>query len=383
MLQPHRLTLAGRVLAACLLVAFTARALAADVGVTDDRIVIAQSAAFSGPASQLGIQVNLGAKVYFDQINKAGGINGRRIELRVSDDAYEADRAAANTRKFVSDGVFALFGYVGTPTSNAALPVFGDAHVPFFAPVTGASSLRDPFNRYVFNVRASYFDETDEIVNQLVTTGSKRIGVFYQNDAYGKAGLDGVTRALDTRKLKVDTTGTVERNTVDVTRAVAAFQKDPPDAIVMVSAYASCAAFVKAMRAAGYTGQFHNVSFVGSTQLAEALGSDGIGVAISQVVPFPWAGASAVVREYQRAMSDAGNKDFNFSSLEGYIAAKVFVEGLRRAGRDLTRDRLIQSLETLNRFDLGGMSITFTPTNHNGSKYVDMTIIGSSGRFMH
>ncbi|CAN5375010.1 hypothetical protein BH10PSE17_BH10PSE17_18540 [soil metagenome] len=226
-------------------------------------------------------------------------------------------------------------------------------------------------------------DETDEIVGHLVTTGTRRIGVFYQNDAYGKSGLDGVTRALETRKLKVEGTATVERNTVDVSRAVAALSKDGPDAIVMISAYSSCAAFVKGMRAAGYTGQFHNVSFVGSTALAEALGSEGVGVAISQVVPFPWAGASLVVREYQRAMTDAGNKEFNFSSLEGFIAAKVFTEGLRRAGRELTRERLIAALETLNRLDIGGMSITFTPTNHNGSRFVDMTMIGSSGRFVH
>ncbi|CAN5285635.1 hypothetical protein BH09PSE6_BH09PSE6_32270 [soil metagenome] len=283
----------------------------------------------------------------------------------------------------MQDGVFALFGYVGTPTSNAALPIFSEARVPFFAPVTGATSLREPFNRYVFNVRASYFDETDEIVGHLVTTGTRRIGVFYQNDAYGKSGLDGVTRALETRKLKVEGTATVDRNTVDVSRAVAALSKDGPDAIVMISAYSSCAAFVKGMRAAGYTGQFHNVSFVGSTALAEALGNDGVGVAISQVVPFPWAGASLVVREYQRAMTDAGNKEFNFSSLEGFIAAKVFTEGLRRAGRELSRERLIAALETLNRFDIGGMSITFTPTNHNGSRFVDMTMIGSSGKFVH
>lgn len=356
---------------------------AAEVGVTDDKVLLGESAAFSGPAAQLGIQMNIGAKVYFDQVNRNGGVAGRKIELRTADDQYESDKAAANTRKLIEqDRVFALFGYVGTPTSNAALPIFTAAKVPFFAPFTGAMSLREPFNKYVFNIRASYFDETAKTVEQLTTVGITKIAVFYQNDAYGKSGLDGTTAAMEARKLRLAATATVERNSVDVSKAVETMLAARPDAIVMVSAYASCAAFVKAMKANGYTGQFHNVSFVGSKALADALGPEGVGVAISQVMPFPYSGATAIVREYQKAMTEAGQKDFNWSSLEGYIAAKVFTEALRRTGRDLTRERLIAALESMSRFDVGGFDLSFGPSNHNGSRFVELTIIGSGGKFV-
>lgn len=356
----------------------------AETGVTETKITLGQSAAFSGPAAQLGIQLHAGAKVYFDAINAQGGVHGRRIEIRQLDDKYEADLAAANTKKFVeSDDIFALFGYVGTPTSNAALPIFTKANIPFFAPFTGAQSLRDPFNKNIFNIRASYFDETEHLVDRLLNIGLKNIAVFYQNDAYGKAGLAGVERALKKRDLTILETATVERNSTDVAAAVAKLLPKKPDAIIQISAYASCAAFVKAMRKEAYYGQFFNVSFVGSIALADALGTDGPGIVISQVVPFPWRQQASIVSEYTKAMNKAGITSLNFSSLEGYIAAKVFVEGLRRAGHGLTREKLISSLETINisNFDVGGFDVNFSPSNHNGSKYVDMTVIVKDGKF--
>jgi branched-chain amino acid transport system substrate-binding protein len=159
-------------------------------------IVLGQSAAFSGPAAQLGEQFKRGALLYFDRLNAKGGVNGRTIELKSIDDGYEPDRCKANTDKLIKDGVFALFGYIGTPTSLAALPLATAAQMPFIAPFTGAQALREPFNRFAFHVRASYFDETAEIVKQVTSIGAKRIAVFHQNDSYGKAGLDGVLRAL-------------------------------------------------------------------------------------------------------------------------------------------------------------------------------------------
>jgi branched-chain amino acid transport system substrate-binding protein len=356
----------------------------AEVGVTDQKILIGQSAAFTGPAAQLGIQMHAGAKAYFDAINAQGGVNGRRIEIIQADDKYEADLAAANTRRLIeNDNVFALFGYVGTPTSNAALPIFTQARVPFFAPFTGAESLRQPFNRDVFNIRASYFDETEHLVDRLVKTGVKKIAVFYQNDAYGRAGLAGVERALKRMNLELAATATVERNSTDVSPAVAKLLPVRPDAIIQISAYTSCAAYIRSMQKAGYTGQFYNVSFVGSQALADALGKDGPGVVISQVVPFPWHAATPVVAEYQKVMAKAGIKDWNFSSLEGFIAAKIFTEGLKRAGHDLTREKLVRALESINRtnFDAGGFDVGFSPTNHNGSKYVDMTVITKDAKF--
>lgn len=367
------------------LLAFNSARVSADPGVTESKILVGQSAAFSGPAAQLGIQMNAGAKAYFDHVNAIGGVFGRKIELIKRDDQYEAELAAANTKTLIEkDEVFALFGYVGTPTSNAALPIFTQAKVPFFAPFSGAQSLREPFNKLIFHVRASYFDETEHLVGQLVNTGIKQIAVFYQNDAYGKNGLTGVERALKKVNATVAETATVERNSLDVAKAAERLLAKRPDAIVQISAYASCAALIREMRKRGYTGQFYNLSFVGSQALADALGNDGPGVMISQVVPFPWSLSQApIVAEYTKIMAKAGVTDLNFSSLEGFIAAKVFVEGLRRAGQNLTREKLIAALETINlkSYDAGGFNLQFSATNHNGSKYVDMTVISKDRKF--
>jgi branched-chain amino acid transport system substrate-binding protein len=356
----------------------------AETGVTDRKILLGQSAAFSGPAAQLGLQLNSGAKTYFDQVNAAGGVYGRKIEIIQKDDKYEADLAAANTKALIeNDGVFALFGYVGTATSNAALPIFTQAKVPFFAPYTGAQSLREPLNRQIFNIRASYNDETEYLVDRLANLGTKNIAVFYQNDAYGKAGLAGVEQAMKKRNLRIAEMATVERNSSDVSAAVAKLLPKRPDAIIQISTYAASSALVKEMHKAAYTGMFYNVSFVGSQALADTLDKDGVGVVISQVVPFPWSPSIPVVAEYTKSMEKAGNKNLNFSSFEGYLAAKVFVEGLKRAGSGLTREKLVSALESINRssYDAGGFDVSFSPSNHNGSKYVDMTVISKDKKF--
>ena len=355
----------------------------AEPGVTPTSILIGQSAAFTGPASELGNEMRAGANAYFRYVNANGGVNGRKIEMRSLDDGYEGDRAAANTKKLIDDGVFLLFGYVGTPTSNASKPIFTAARVPFVGPFTGAESLRNPLNRYVFNIRASYFDETERIVGQMTAQTLAKIAVFYQNDDYGKAGLAGVERAMAKRNLKIVATGTVERNTVDVAAAVQAIGKSDAQAVVMISAYKSCAAFIKAMRAAGYSPQFINVSFVGSKALAKEAGPDGRGVGISQVMPFPWNLSAPIVKEYQQLLEAAtGKQDYSFTSLEGFIAAKVLVEGLRRTGADLTRERFIAAMEKMKDVDLGGYTVNFSPTDHNGSKFVELTVIGKDERFL-
>lgn len=351
-------------------------------GISPDKIRLGQSAATSGPAAQLGIQMRAGLKLYFDWVNAQGGVYGRKIELLTLDDGYEADRAAANTKKLIDDEkIFALIGYVGTPTSMAALPVFTAEKVPFFAPFTGAESLRAPLNRYVFHVRASYFDETERIVGYLVATGLKNIAVFYQNDSYGKAGLDGVQRAMTKRSMKIAATGTVERNSVDVAAAIKAIGPAKPDAVVMISAYKSCAEFIRQAKKNSIPTQFFNVSFVGSKALADELGDDGIGVVISQVVPYPWVAKIPVVREYQDLMRKSGSTDFNFSSLEGFIAGKTFVEGVKRAGKNLNRENLVTALESMRNYDAGGFNINFSPTQHTGSNMVELTLINKGGRF--
>ena len=346
------------------------------------KIVLGQSAAMTGPAAQLGIQFQAGAKLLFDKVNAAGGVNGKTIELKTLDDGYEPERCGANTRKLIDEDVFSLFGYIGTPTSVVALPLATNARIPFLAPFTGAQSLRDPFNRYAFHVRASYFDETARIVNQLYAVGMKNIAVFYQNDAYGQAGLAGVNRALAAVNSKPVALATVERNSVDVANAVKTIGAARPEAVVQISAYKSCAAYIREARKAGSGSQFFNVSFVGTAALASELGQDARGVVVSQVMPFPFAAVTPLSAEFVKA-APAGKVDLNYSSMEGYVAAKVFVEALRRAGNNPTRDALITSMESLREFNLGGFFVDFSPTKHAGSTYVDLTILTSDGRVRH
>ena len=347
----------------------------------DKRLLIGQSAALTGPAAQLGLQMNRGAALYFDRVNAEGGVNGRRIELRVLDDGYEPERCRANTETLIKDGVFALFGYVGTPTSLAALPVLTAAQVPFVAPFTGAQALREPFNRQVFHVRASYYDETALIVNQLAALDRKRIAVLRQNDSYGQAGLDGVALALAAHSLKPVAVGLVERNSADVAAAVRSIVPARPDAVVMIGAYKGCAAFIRAARVAGYGGTFYNVSFVGTQALADELGKDAAGVAISQVMPFPFSTTTPIAREFGEAVRRAGNGvSANYSSIEGYIGAKVFVEGLRRAGTGMSSEGLLAGLESLQRFNVGGYTVDFGSRDHVGSSFVELSLLTGDGK---
>jgi len=347
---------------------------------SDRRILLGQSAPLTGPAAQLGIQFLSGAKLAFERANVRGGINGRNVELHSMDDGYEPARCQANTQALLNEDVLALFGYIGTPTSLAALPLATAARAPFVAPFTGAQALRDPFNRYAFHLRASYYDETARIVNQVTQVGMKRVAVFHQNDSYGQAGLDGVLRALKAVQLEPVATATVERNSADVNAALERLLPSRPEAIVQVSAYKSCAAFVRAARMAGYAGQFYNVSFVGTQALADELGPDARGVVVSQVMPFPFAPVSALANEFLGAAAAAQPKvQANYSSIEGYIAGRVMLEGLRRAGAALSREALIAGLESIQNFDLGGFFVDFNPRKRVGSSFVDLTILDGKG----
>src|SRR5688572_29505164 len=372
-----------RNLAFAALTALALPAAAQQPGVTADKVLLGQAAVFTGPAAQLGIQMRNGIKSYVDFVNEKGGVHGRKLELVTEDDKYEPAVATTASQALIDKHkVFALLGYVGTPTGVAHLKVTTAAKVPLVGMFTGAEVLRVPMNRYVFHVRASYYDETEKMVEQVVSTGGKKIAVFYQNDAYGEAGRMGTEIALKKRGMQIHSTGTVERNTVAVEKAVQTINASQPDAVVMVSAYTSCAEFIKQMKKAGSGTQFYNVSFVGSAALANALGKDGIGVAISQVVPFPWATGVPVVKEYQAMSKKAGFTDYNFSAMEGFLNAKVMVEGLRRAGKNLTREGFVDAMEKMNDVDLGGFFVSYSPTSHVGSKFVDLTIIGRDGKFL-
>lgn len=360
--------------------AWPALGAAQTAGGSDARIVLGQSAPFSGPAAQLGVQFHLGAQMVFEAVNERGGVNGRRIELRRLDDGYEPERCAANTRQLLRDDVFALFGYIGTPTSLAALPLATDAKVPFFAPFTGAQALRDPFNRYAVHVRASYNDETAAIVKQLTGIGIRRIAVFYQNDSYGQAGLSGVQLALKTSDLEPVATGTVERNSTDVDAALKAIMPARPEAIVQISAYKSCATFIRRARQMGFAGNFYNVSFVGTQALMDELGAMAKGVVVSQVMPFPYSPVSPIASDFLAALKGRAGMQPNYSAMEGFVAARVFVEALRRAGNAPTRENFINAVQGMRDVQLGGFSVDYGPRKNTGSRFVELTLLTENGR---
>ena len=348
---------------------------------TDQPLVLGQSAAFSGPSAQLGQQYHLGAQLYFEKLNASGGINGRQVVLKKLDDGYEPERCAANTRQFISEGVFALFGYVGTPTSMAALPLVTEAKLPFFAPLTGAQALRDPYSRFVVHVRASYFDETAAIVKQTTSVGIHKLAVFHQNDGYDQAGLEGVKRALAALKLEPVAVGTVERNSTDVSAALAVILSKSPEAIVQVGTYRACAVFIRLARKAGFMGNFYNVSFVGTQALLDELGAMASGVVVSQVMPFPYSPVSPISTDYLNALKAESNRGVspNYSGMEGYVAARVFAECARRAGRNLTRESFLAAVQGMSGVNLGGFNLNFGPQKNTGSSFVELTLLTKDG----
>jgi ABC-type branched-subunit amino acid transport system substrate-binding protein len=349
---------------------------------SSNSIVFGQSAPLSGAAGQLGVEMNFGANVYLYEVNRTGGVNGRRVELKVLDDRNDTKRAVENTKRLISDDrVFALLGYVGAAPAQAVLPILTQHGMPLVGIFSGADSLRSPYNPYVFNVRAGYLEESQAIVRHLLTVGITRIAVFYENDSNGQAGLLGVERALGERNLRPVATGSVEPNGIDVSEAMRRIMPAAPQAVVMISAYGGSVSFIREVQKLVNRPALWNVSFVGSQVLARELDDRGRGIQISQVVPFPWNARVPVVREYQEAMAQV-NGELSFGSLEGYITAKIAVEGLRRAGKLPTRASYLAALESMNSFDVGGYLIRFQPGNHNGSSFVDLTMMTANRRFI-
>ena len=366
---------------------FSALGWAAEPGVTETSITLGMSAPLSGPNAAYGLDMRQTIQAYFDQLNKAGGINGRKLELLALDDGYETERTLANTKTLISEkNVFSLLAYYGSsPTTEAMNGVFGPARVPLVGTISGATTLREPIStnanaRLMFNVRASYADETEAIVNQLVSLGLKNIAVFYQNDGFGKSGLEGVTAALKKHKLAPSAVSTVERNSVDVSKAIEPIGKANPQAVIMVTLYKPTAAFVKAMKKSGQNPMFMTLSPVGTEQLVQELGPDARGIGISQVVPYPWNDVVPVVREYQKLAAKPGS--YSYYGMEAYLMARTMVEGLKRSGREITREKLLTALESMGNVDFGGYRINYSPTTRLGSRFVELTVIGAGGKVL-
>ncbi|MFW2365885.1 MAG: ABC transporter substrate-binding protein [Desulforhopalus sp.] len=342
-------------------------------------LVLGQSCALSGPAQNLGLEMRAGLLAAFSAINDQGGIRGREIILLSKDDGYEPDKAVRNTKSLIYDEqVFALVGAVGTPTSKAVAPIVSEEKIPFFGPFTGAEFLRTPFNKYVINVRASYFQEMERLAAYLVDQKKiRRIACFYQNDSYGFAGLQGIERALARRGMGLVSRGSYERNTVAVMGAMQDIYKQDPEAVVLVGAYSACAEFIKLSKTKKSQDLvFCNISFVGTESLRRALGGYGRNVVVSQVVPNPENSDIVLIRDFKRAMKKyQHDAPLSFTSLEGYIVGRLFGKISRAVRGELTKEKFIATMEATGRFDMGGLVLTFGPDDHQGLDTIYLTQI--------
>jgi branched-chain amino acid transport system substrate-binding protein len=370
-------------IAVALLVTFAGGAVLAEDGVADTKILFGQVAALTGPAQDLGQGMRQGILAAFADANRGGGIFGRTLELKSRDDGYEPEKTVEATKAILSeDKAFALVGAVGTPTSKAGQPIATDAKVPFIGPFTGAEFLRNPYNRYVVNVRASYFEETEAWIDHLTKDlGISKIAILYQDDAFGLAGLDGVQRALAKRNMTLVASGSFKRNTTAVKSALLDIMKAQPEAVVTVAPYKPVAEFIKLAHQVKMDAVFVAISFVGSDSLAQELGAEGAGVIVSQVVPFPWDESLPVVASYHQAMTAVDpNAKPGFVSLEGYMVGRLVVDALKRVKGEPTREGLLDAINSAP-FDLGGVTLGYGPTKNQGSDQVYFTILQADRTF--
>ncbi len=370
-----------------LLLAAAAGAVVPRAALSAEVLTIGQIAPLSGVLATTGAQMVLGAKVCFDAVNARGGIHGAQIRTLVADDGYKVPETVRLTREMVArPEVVALFGFAGSSNIAKLLEenVLADAGIALVAPYTGGELLRTPFNPWIFHVRAGYADEAEHMVAQLNTMGITRIAVMYQDDAFGKSGLDGVEAALKRRGQTLVASASYPRNTGDVADAVRSIITAQAQSIIMIAVNKPAAAFARQYREAGGGAQLFNISVVDPAELVKLGGLENVrGLGISQVVPYPYRPSLPVVREFQAALKKyAPEAEVNYTNFEEYLGAKVLVEGLRRAGPRPTRAKVIAALESIERFDLGGVTITYGPKQRVGSQYVEVTVIGGEGKLL-
>ena len=355
------------------------------LGLTASALVIGQSAPLTGANAELGNDIRNGALAYFAKVNAAGGVHGRKIELVTLDDANQVPRAEANTKKLVEEtGVFALFGYASATLSRPALPTVAKYGVPFLAPFTGADPMR-VFNKHVYNMRGSYAEELEKVVDHFVPLGVKRFSIVYYDDVVGRENHTAVARALKQRNLEVVSVASFkDRAKPDIEAGVKQVAAGDPDVVILTTLYKASSDFIKLARQSGLMAQMASNSFPGASPLAKELGKDGAGVIVATVVPPPTKRSLPIVQEYQAAIEkQLGKKEFSFTSLESYIGAKVTVEALRRTGPKPTREAFMRALDGISSLDTGGYLVSFSPANHNGSSFVELTVIGRGLKFSY
>jgi ABC-type branched-subunit amino acid transport system substrate-binding protein len=373
----------ARIAALAAFAAAAASAQAQPAGINAQRVLIGQSTPLTGANAELGNDIRNGALAYFRKANEAGGVHGRKIELLSLDDANQVSRAEENTKKLVEDeGVFALFGYASATLSRPALPFVEKHKVPFLAPFTGADPMR-VFHKYVYNMRGSYAEELEKIVDHFAPLGVKRFAIVHYDDVVGKENFTAVDRALKKRGLAaVSVAAFKDRAKPDIDAGVKEIAAGKPDVVILTTLYKATADFVRVAQKTGLGAQMASNSFPGASPLAKELGKQGEGFIVATVVPPPTKRSLPLVKEYQQAIElQTGKKEFSFTSLESYIGAKVMVEALKRAGPKPTREAFMHALDNLKDFDVGGYSVNFAPDNHNGSSFVELTVIGEGHKF--
>jgi branched-chain amino acid transport system substrate-binding protein len=349
-------------------------------GVSDKEILIGSCSALEGPSRFLGIQTVTGAKAYFSLINDQGGVDGRKLRLISADDSYDPAKTQACFDHMVSEKVFALAFFVGTPTAVKYVPMADSEKIPLIGLFTGAQTLYVPLRRWVINVRASYFDETREQVDGLwKTLGYKKIGVIYPEDAFGTTVLEGVKVALKEYGADPAAVASYQRQTAQVGGAIDTVRAANPDAVVVVGPANTVAPILKQAHAKGWKPLFLSVSFVGTDELITEAGPDAEGVVITQVVPPYYMTEHKSVALYRRALGKYfPSEQPNFVSLEGFVDAMTLVEGLKRAGKDLTREGLIHGIELIHDLDVGlgpQLKLNYSAKSHKGFDHVLPTVV--------
>ena len=349
----------------------------------ESQIVLGQSTDLTGPLGELGSAMHQGAQAAFAAVNARGGIQGRSIVLNTLDDQYDVQKGLANVKQLMADpNTFALFNCMGTANVEAMLPMVLESGIPFFAPFTGAQLSRVP-QRNVFNIRASYAEEAEKLVQHLNTLGIKRIAIAYQANSFGKEVFNATQRSMAKLGLPDGPSATVENNASDAAAAAAKIAQAQPEAVLIGLAGKPAMEFVKSFRALRRGTSLYGLSVLGTSANIAALGADGVGMALTQVMPLPTNPVVPVAREFMQAWKAIGAKaEPSHLALEGYINARVFCEALQRAGKNPTRASFIDATWSLRKLDLGGFEVHATEPGRNASRFVELTLVGRDGKYV-
>lgn len=365
-----------------LLAATVALTATAEDGVTENAILIGQTASLSGQVAGSVKEMNEGAHAYIAAVNRQGGIHGRRIELRTLDDRFDPAQSAANAEQLVNrDRVFAMFLNRATPHTEAILPILAARGVPLVAPSTGAAIFHAPVNRLLFNVRAKYQTEVAKGVEHFATVGISNIGIAHVDDSFGQDALTGFRDAMSARQLTPALITPFDRAKPDIAATVDVVVRSGAGAVIIVGSAVTTAQLIKGIRARGSGMQVMTLSNNSSQAFVQNLGAERTGVIVSQITPAPHLLSSGLGQEFRQAARETG-ATVSYAAMEGFVAAKVLVEGLRRAGRSLSREGFLRALESIHRLDLGGLMVSYGPNDHTGSEYVELTMIMKDGRFL-